>query len=269
MLFRSGIVSVAPTGSATGNAAGTATISATAASLSGFATVTVTPAVEVALNIVPGTLSILLGGSRQLQAIETMSDGSTQNVTKTVMWGLSPAGIANVSARGLVTAQQVGSTTIFAQDSSLTASASLTVTPLALVNHYDRANAEASGIDGTLRLVNPGVVPGDLCAMVYVFDQSQELTECCGCSISDGGIRTMSLLLDLTANPLTGKKSPAGIIKVVPSDNGQNPQCDPRVLNPQGALAGWETNVQPIPDGTFQVTETGFESASLDRKSVV
>ena len=100
--------------------------------------------------------------------------------------------------------------------------------------------------------------------MVYVFDQNQELTECCGCSVSDSGLRTLSLLNDLTANPLTGTKSPAGTVMVIPSDIGQNPQCDPGSLTPTGVILGWETNDQALSNGTFQVTDTSFASAPLN-----
>jgi len=113
-----------------------------------------------------------------------------------------------------------------------------------------------------IRITNPGKTGHDLCAMVYVFDQNQELNECCGCRISDSGLKTLSLLYDLTANPLTGTKPNVGEIKIVPSDPSQNPQCDAASLTPSGALTGWETNPQVSP-GTVQVTETEFAAEPL------
>jgi hypothetical protein len=169
-----------------------------------------------------------------------------------------------VSSGGLAIAEQVGSTTILAEGSGLTGSADLSVMPLIAVNYFDRASAEKSGADGTVRLTNPGSTPGGLCAMVYVFDQNQALNECCGCSVTDSGMRSISLLLDLSANPLTGNKPQTGVIKVVPSDLGQNPQCDPGSLAPAGVILGWGSNVQVLSDGTFQVTETRFEMAPLN-----
>lgn len=260
----SAVASVSPAGSVLANAAGTATIGATSGLMSGSASLTVTPAVVVALNIVPTPLSIVLESSRQLQAIATWSDGTTQDVTNVAAWSTTPEGIAIVSSGGLATAQQVGSTTILATDGGVSASANLTVVPLVFINYYDRGAAKTSGMDGTVNLTNPGLTNGSLCAMVYVFDQNQELTECCGCSVSDSGLRTLSLLNDLTANPLTGTKSTAGTVMVIPSDIGQNPQCDPGSLTPTGVILGWETNDQALPDGTFQVTETSFASAPLN-----
>ena len=259
----SAIASVSPTGAAIANAVGTATISATSGSVTGSASLTVTPAAVIALNITPTTLSMGLGSSRQIQAIATLSDGTTQDLTGIVAWSSTQPAIASVSSGGLTIAEQVGSTTILAEGSGLTGSADLTVMPLIAVNYFDRASAEKSGADSTIRLTNPGLTPGGLCAMVYVFDQNQALNECCGCSVTDNGMRSISLLLDLTANPLTGEKSQTGVIKVVPSDFGQNPLCDPGSLAPTGVVLGWGSNVQVLSDGTFQVTETRFEMTPL------
>jgi hypothetical protein len=258
----SAIASVNPAGKAVANAVGTVTISATARSVTGYAGLTVTPPAAIALNIIPATFSMVLGSSRQLQAIATLSDGTTQDMTGTVAWSSMQPDIASVSSGGLATAQHVGSTTILAKSNGLTGSADLTVVPLVAVSYFSRINAVKSGVDGTIRLTNPGLTSGDLCAMVYVFDQNQELNECCGCSVSDSGLVTLSLLNDLTANTLTGKKPRAGEIKVVPSDPAQNPQCDPVSSVPAGAILGWGTNAQ-VSAGTTQVTETAFAMVPL------
>ena len=260
----SAIASVSSAGAALANAVGTATIGVTAGSFTGTASLTVTPAAVTALNITPATLSIALGSSHQLQAIATLSDGTTQDMTGIAAWSSTQPTIVSVSSGGLAIAEQVGSTTITAEGSGLTASADLTVVPLISVNYFDLASAQKSGADGTVRLTNPGLTSGSLCAMVYVFDQNQELNECCGCTVTDSGLRSMSLILDLTANPLTGKKPQTGVIKVVPSDLGQNSLCDPGSLAPAGVILGWGSNVQVLSSGTFQVTETKFVMAPLN-----
>jgi hypothetical protein len=89
------------------------------------------------------------------------------------------------------------------------------------------------------------------------------LNECCGCPVSDSGLRTLSLLLDLTANTLTGKEPRAGEIKIVPSDPAQNPQCDPAFSAPTGAIQGWGTNAQ-VPGSNTPVTETAFAMVPLN-----
>jgi hypothetical protein len=256
------IASVSPGGSVVAHATGTATISATSGSITGSASLTVAPPAVTALNISPATFSMIMQGSHQLRATATLSDGTTQDMTKTVAWSSMQPNVATVSNAGLAMAMQVGSTTILAQTNGVTGSADVTIAPLALVNYFNYAAAASSGTDGTVQLANPGLAPGDVCAMVYVFDQSQELNECCGCSISDSGLRTLSVTNDLTANPLTGTRPRIGEIKVVPSDPAQNPQCNPASLAPAGALAGWGANVQ-VTGGGVQVTETPFAVVTL------
>ena len=251
------IASVSPSGAAVALAVGTATISATAGSFTGTASLTVTPPVIIGLNVVPATLSMVLGSSRQFQAIATLSDGTTQDMTGTVAWSSTDPNIATVSSGGLASAAQVGSTTILAQSNGLTGSAQITVVPLVALSYFSRVNSVNAGIDGTVQLTNPGLT--SLCAMVYVFDQNQELNECCGCPISHDGMRTLSLLKDLTANTLTGKKPQAGEIKVVPSDPAQNPQCDPVASAPTGVILAWGMNAQ-VPGAT---TETEYAMVPL------
>src|SRR5271166_5839009 len=256
------IASVNSSGSVATNAVGTDTISATVASVTGSASLTVTSAVVVALNIVPAALTMVLESDHQLQAIGTFSDGTTQNMTGNVAWSSTEPNIGSVSNGGLVIASQVGSTTILAVGSDLTASASLTVTPLLLVNYFNLTDSHKSGIDGTVRLINPGETSGSVCAMIYVFDSKQELNECCGCLVSDSGLLTLSLINDLTSNPLTGMQPTAGAVEIVPSNVGQNGECKAASLIPNGALAGWGTNVQGS-QGSYQVTEATFVQAPL------
>lgn len=255
-------------GSLTTSTVGTAAVSATFGSVSGSATLTVTPPIVTAVNISPATLTLVLGGSGQFHAMATWSNGTTQDMTSDAGWSSTPPNIASISSTGTVTASQVGSTTILAQvnsatGNSVTGSANLVVMPLALVSYYSRINAATSGIDGTVRVSNPGLTLGNVCAMVYVFDQNEELNECCGCSISDSGLLTLSVLNNLTANTLTGNKPRAGEIKIVPSDPTQNPQCNPNSLSPTSELVAWGTNPQPAGSGRYQLTETAFDTVPL------
>jgi len=249
-------------GSVTTSALGTATVSATSGSVTGSASLTVTPPVVIALSISPATLTLVLGGSGQFHAIATLSNGTTEDMTSAAAWSSAQPNIASVGSAGAVTGWQIGSTTVLAEVGSLTGSADLIVMPLALVSYYSRINAATSGIDGTVLVSNPGFTRGNMCAMVYVFDQNQELNECCGCLISDSGLLTLSVLDDLTANTLTGKKPRAGEIMIVPSDPTQNPQCNPNSLSPSSELVAWGTNPQRA-GSTYQLTETTFDTMAL------
>jgi hypothetical protein len=256
------VATITAAGVASGVSMGGSNITATVGNVAGTAALTVTGAAIVALNIQPSAVSMVLGSSRQLRAIASFSDGTTQDVTATAIWSATQPAIASVNSRGLVTANRVGSTTIMASASGLTASASVTVTPLLLLTYFNLSNAQNSGDDGVIRLVNPGLVPGDLCAMIYVFDRSQEMNECCGCKISDSGLLTLSLINDLTANTLTGTKPVAGAIEIIPSNLGQGASCNAGNPSPDAALSAWSTHVQGSP-GAYNVTEEAFSRSML------
>ena len=78
-----------------------------------------------------------------------------------------------------------------------------------LVTYYPNANTTGAP-DGMLRIVNDGYAPtegvasGNLSADIYVFDDSQELQECCSCLISADGGLSESVDKNLTANELPG-----------------------------------------------------------------
>ncbi len=73
---------------------------------------------------------------------------------------------------------------------------------------YFANNTTAGAPDGTVRINNPGTTNGNLCAMIYVFDNDQEMNECCGCITTPDGLRTLSVKNNLTNNPLTVTTTP-------------------------------------------------------------
>ena len=98
--------------------------------------------------------------------------------------------------------------------------------------------------DGTVRIDNPGVTGGNLCAMIYVFDNDQQLSECCGCLETPNGLRTLSIARDLTSNPLTGYVVQNGVTKVVSAAVNNSP-CDPTSnVTPTPTLRVWSTHIQ-------------------------
>jgi hypothetical protein len=97
--------------------------------------------------------------------------------------------------------------------------------------------------DAIVRLVNPNGGPDGLfsteehpvCAMIYVFDDDQEMQACCGCPVSSAGLLTLSSNRDLRAN-IIGESlidPTLGWIDVVParenaassSGSGNNQGC--------------------------------------------
>lgn len=90
-----------------------------------------------------------------------------------------------------------------------------------------------------------------------MFDLKQELSECCGCSLSPDGLRTLSVNADLTSNPLTSVILTTGAIKIVssvPTATG----CNPTMPSPAAGIRAWGTHIQ-----STDVTGTAFQDSTL------
>jgi hypothetical protein len=141
------------------------------------------------------------------------------------------------------------------------------------VNYFAHAH---NGADGTVRILNPGLyttlnvnsvpVSRDLCALIYVWDNDQELKECCGCKITPNGVGVLSVDTDLTDNSLTGGNVTEGGIKIVshpPTAAGsctRGPGAAIAITNPQATLRSWITHPN---DGTGTFTEEEFLEVNL------
>lgn len=114
----------------------------------------------------------------------------------------------------------------------------------------------------SVQITNPGLTYGNLCAMIYVFDQDQQMTECCGCSVSHNGLLTLTVP-QLTLNPLTFVVSHNGLIKVVSAAINSSP-CDPTGnVTPKANLRVWVTHIQNIVGTAYPVTETESSDSTL------
>jgi hypothetical protein len=144
------------------------------------------------------------------------------------------------------------------------------------------SNAHTTGApDATVRIINDGDLSigrgecqgatcgGNLWADIYVFDDSQELQECCSCEITADGLLSESVNQNLTANTLTGRVPTRGVIKVI---------SDPLGLAyfpvPLPGLRAWSTHIQatsvifaagkvPAEKSPFYVTEDEFADSNL------
>jgi hypothetical protein len=97
----------------------------------------------------------------------------------------------------------------------------------ALWTYYDLTGAAGGAGDNILTLINPNGSANptligrasDACAMIYVFDDDQEMGECCGCPISPAGIETFSVEHDLTSDwgitGAGGRDNASGVISVI------------------------------------------------------
>jgi hypothetical protein len=129
------------------------------------------------------------------------------------------------------------------------------------VNYF--SNNATPAPDATVRIDNPGLTYGNLCAMIYVFDADQQLTECCGCVETHNGLRTISVRSNLTSNPLTGVVSRNGVIKIVSAAVNNSP-CDPTSnVKPTANLRAWVTHIQNAVGTAYPITETESSDSTL------
>jgi hypothetical protein len=131
------------------------------------------------------------------------------------------------------------------------------------INYFSN-NGVSGAPDATVRIDNPGTDGTyNLCAMIYVFDNDQQLTECCGCLVTANGLRTLSVGKNLTNNPLTGVISNNGVIKIVSSTVNNSP-CEPASgVEPTPSVRAWASHIQNKVGSAYPVTETEFSDATL------
>jgi hypothetical protein len=144
---------------------------------------------------------------------------------------------------------------------------------------------------GSVHIVNPGTFDsypssaasaiGDLCAMIYVFNASEQMQECCGCLTTPDDLRTIPIA-NLTSNPVNGTPLTSGVIKLVSTEPNKvfyNPRtnvytvgCDPTGtvstyvsanFVPESELRAWATHIQATSSTTGQVTEEEFADSQL------
>ncbi|HXY51571.1 MAG TPA: Ig-like domain-containing protein [Terriglobales bacterium] len=126
------VASITAGGLAKGVSVGTATITATSGSISGSASLTVTNAVLVSIALSPVAPSVPLGLLQQFSATGTLSDGSTQDLTRSVTWASADSTIASIASGGLATARNLGETKISASSGTIQESTTLTVSAASL-----------------------------------------------------------------------------------------------------------------------------------------
>src|SRR5208282_2502559 len=80
-----------------------------------------------------------------------------------------------------------------------------------LQNYFSNANVDSAGnalvnitapFEGNATSPTGSVANGETCAMIYVFDTSQAMEECCGCPITADGLLTISITDNLAQQPV-------------------------------------------------------------------
>ena len=254
------IVAVDNAGLATSSSLGTATISAAVQSFSASSELLVSSATLVSLFVTPSAPIILLGRTQQLLVTGTYTDGTTSDLTANATWSSSNPPAASVDNHGIVLALDVGNAQVTANYQNQQATAVVTVQPILVLNRFI---LPPDGLDTTLRIVSSGSRPGSVCAMIYVFDQGQQMSACCGCNVSRDGLLELSYSHDLLANPLTGTRSSSGTVAVIAADPAANPTCDAGSIVPSGHLLTWSAATEALGHDSYAVSEVPGADAPL------
>jgi len=135
------------------------------------------------------------------------------------------------------------------------------------VGYFDvgEPNSEngTGGGDNIVKLINPTAANGTLCAMIYVFDDDQEMGECCGCPLSPNKLLSLSVHNDLTSNwEGNANDFDSGVIKIVsavPNNVNPLPPAFPTCFSAFGCNGGC--------DPTFPYSQTAALDGSIIKAS--
>ncbi len=121
-----GVATVSASGLVTGAAVGAPTITATSEGLRGTVSITVANVPVASVEVSPAIASVWVAGTMQLRATPKDAAGNVL-AGRAVTWTSSNAGIAPVSASGLVTGAAAGAATITATSEGQSAPVAITV----------------------------------------------------------------------------------------------------------------------------------------------
>ncbi len=122
------VASISNSGLLTGKTSGATVVTATLGSLTGTNSLSVTSPLLVSILVSPASASVGVGFTDQFTATGSYSDGSSQNLSSSVTWGVSNSALASISSSGLVSAVLNGPAIITATSGSITGTAPLTIT---------------------------------------------------------------------------------------------------------------------------------------------
>lgn len=128
------------------------------------------------------------------------------------------------------------------------------------ISYFSNANVPGAP-DAQLRLSIDGTTEGNLCANIYVFNNDEEMEECCSCQVTPEGYLDLDVNKDLDGNPLTTPMPTRGVVKVVSSGGTCAPAATYKY---QSGIRGWLTHVQVgATSATFSTTEEELRDSYL------
>jgi hypothetical protein len=131
------------------------------------------------------------------------------------------------------------------------------------VTYFSNANTGGAP-DQTVRIVNDGDTAAPLWASFYVFDDSEQMEECCSCEVTADGLLSESVNKELTASTFSARTEISrGVIKVISSSV---PALEP--VNYTNTLAPglrvWATHIQTnIGNGGYTISEALAADSNL------
>jgi uncharacterized protein YjdB len=173
-------------GMATGVAAGTTTVTAAIGTVQGTATLTVTTATLVSIDVTPATASVAVGATQQYAATGVYSDSSTQDLTATATWASSNVATATIDAAGLATGASSGTTNITAVSGGITSNTAVLV--------VSGVTLTAVNVTCTPTSIAAGVTSQCTATATYSDGSTQNVTSAATWTTSASGVATVSQL---------------------------------------------------------------------------
>ncbi len=118
-----------------------------------------------------------------------------RNFLKVVTTGAFGAALLTIAGSALADGPSTGFLTSYYDVASST---------LPTASGYGGSGGSGGVGDALVRIINPNHEDpqqlGTQCAMIYVFDDIEEMQACCGCPVTPDGIRTLSVINNITSN---------------------------------------------------------------------
>ncbi|MFN8650336.1 MAG: Ig-like domain-containing protein [Gemmatimonadales bacterium] len=231
------IATVDVSGLVTAVAVGKATITARSEGVGGSASIEVIPVPVASVTVEPDAPSLVVDKTVQLKAVVRSAQGA-ELPGRTVTWSVAPAGVAQVSAAGLVTALKPGAAELTAECEGVKGTAKVTVTP-----------PPVAGI--TLTPTERTVIVGDTAPF------SAKLADAAGKPLTDRTIAWTS------ESPQVVAVSPRGIV------TGLTVGSATIVARVEGQEAKAHVTVKPVPVASIVLEETAPFDIGSERQLVV
>ncbi len=240
----------------TSNNTGSTTVTASINGQTSSASITVTAAALISINITPGQTSIANGTSLSFQATGLYTDQTTQDITQQVLWQSDNNAVSDINYIGLLSGNSVGSSIITASLGTISNTASVTIT-LATLSSINVTPGVASIANGTnISLVANGI---------YSDLSTQNLT------LQVTWQSVNSSIVEISTSGLVTARS-NGSTTITANFNGQSSSSNITVTDATLDSINVSPNNSSLPNGAnINLEATGFysDSSSQDLTSQV